>query len=145
MKQKLFNITVYSMLAYSIVNAVYVALPPEYQALIPQYNELLALVTGGSTLLLGSGGLAVQTYIQRAKIEASGRFNLLADHYVKLADKYDLVDKKYRELVIKSDKIVGELGRINNLLKIELQSKLTNPMIDEGVKKLIEGAIEDDK
>ncbi len=144
MKQKLFNVAIYGMLAYSLLNAGYIALPIEYQEMIPQYNQLVALVSGGATFLIGSGGLAVQSFINKAKHEADSKFNLLANNYLNLEKKYDSIDERYKNIVRASDKVAAEISRSNQLLKAHLEAKLSNPMIDEAVKLLIEGVIKDE-
>lgn len=151
MKQKLFNVTVYAMLAYSMVSAGYIALPAEYQTMIPQYNDLVALVTGASTLLLGSGGLAVQSYLNRAKEQADSKFNLLASNYLSLekryesvVEKYDIMSRKYTDLEKATERNTKAVERNNKLMTAHLESKLTNPMIDSTVEKMIKGVIGDE-
>ncbi len=144
MKQKIFNVVVYSMLAYSIMNAGYIALPVEYQELIPQWNQLVALVSGGSTLLMGLGGLTVQNYLNNAREKADQKFNLLAQNYLNLERKYDVVENTYKSLVKSTDKQTHSIERLISLVKVDLQAKLSNPLIDSEVQKLIEGVIKDE-
>lgn len=131
MKTKLFNITVYAMLGWSIVSAVYVALPVEYQAMIPQFNWLTAVVSGGSTLLLGSGGLAVQAWLSKARTTSDAKYNLLAEKFLTLTQKYDEIKTAYTQ-------VVASVNENNKLLKIDLNTKLSNPLIDETARNMIE-------
>jgi len=144
MKQKIFNVVVYSMLAYTMLNAGYITLPVEYQEMIPQWNQLVAIVSGGSTFLLGMGGLTVQSYLNNAKHEADSKFNLLAQNYLNLEKKYDGLDTRYNSIVKAVEKQTHSIERTNKLLTAELQAKLSNPMIDEQVKLIIEGVIKDE-
>jgi hypothetical protein len=144
MKQKLFNVVVYGLLAFSVVNAGYLALPVELQDMIPQYNDLMAIVMGGSTSLLALGGLKVQDYMNRAKTEADSKFNLLAQNYLNLERKYDVIENSYKILKNAQDLTTKAVERNNELLKVDLQAKLSNPMIDAKVEELIKGVIDDE-
>lgn len=141
MKQKLFNVVVYGLLAFSLVNAGYLALPVELQDMIPQYNDIMAVVLGGSTSLMALGGLKVQDYMNRAKTQADDKFNLLAQNYLNLERKYDVVDTSYRLLKQSQDNLIKAVERNNELLTVDLKAKLSNPMIDAEVEKLINGVI----
>jgi hypothetical protein len=138
MKTKIFNIVVYTMLSWSMLSAGYLALPVEYQEMIPQMNWLMAVVGGGSTLLLGSGGLAVNAYINKARIESNAKYNLLGNEFLKLADNYK--EMKDEVTLLRSDMAIN-----NKLLKIDLKTKLSNPLIDEAAKALVEGAIHEEE
>lgn len=141
MKSKLFNVVVYGMLGYSMLNGVYFALPVELQEMIPQYNAMVAAVGGVSGALFGFGGLKVQEYLNRAKTQADEKFNLLAQNYLNLERKYDVMEKAYKLVEQAQNKTTLATERNNKLLEIDLQAKLSNPMIDEQVKALIEGVL----
>ena len=144
MKKKLFNVVVYGLLAFAIVNASYLALPPELQAMIPQYNDLVAIVMGGSTALMSFGGLKVQEYLNSAKTESSEKFNVLAENYLALEKKYNVIENSYKIMKAAQDLTTKAVERNNQLLEVDLQAKLSNPMIDEEVKKLIESVIDNE-
>lgn len=90
LKNALFNVLVYSMLAWSILSATYVSLPPEYQALIPQFNWLTALISGGATGVVGIAGLTFKAFIGNAKIESDKKYQTLVKEYLELANAYKL-------------------------------------------------------
>lgn len=144
MKQKLFNVVVYGMLTFSLINGVYVALPPEVQALIPQYNDLVAMVSGGASALIGLGGLKVQDYLNRAKIESETKFNLLAQNYLNLERKYDVNTEAVNRQTKAIELLTREQQRTNKLIEVDLQAKLSNPMIDEQIKVLIEDVMKNE-
>ncbi len=144
MKRKIFNVVVYGMLFATMVQAGYVALPVELQEMIPFYNQAVALIGGGFTLIMGLGGLTVQNYLNKAKDEADSKFNLLAQNYLNLERKYDVVNTNYQALAKATDKQTHSIERLTSLVKVDLQSKLSNPMIDSEVQKLIEGVIKDE-
>lgn len=144
MKQKLFNAVVYGMLTFSLINGIYVALPPEVQALIPQYNDLVAMVSGGASALMGFGGLMVREYINKAKAEADAKFNLLAQNYLNLERKYDVNTEAVNRNTKAIELFTQTQQRTNKLIKVDLEAKLSNPMIDDKVKTLIEDVMKDE-
>lgn len=137
----LFNVVVYLMLAWSILCAVYTALPAEYQSMLPWMNWLTALISGGSTLLLGSGGVAVQSFLAKAKTASNEKYALLTGKFLTLTDNYAALEEKYTAIENKYNEVVSSIGENNKLLKIDLKAKLSNPLIDATVKNLIEGAL----
>ena len=143
MKQKLFKITVYGLLTYSLVNGAYLALPVEIQEMIPQYNNLVALIGGGASALLGLGGLKVEDYVSKAKTESTQKYNLLATHYIELTKKFEQVAGNYVKIEKGQAELKKEIQVNNKLLKIDLQAKLSNPMIDAQIEKLIEEALDE--
>lgn len=138
MKAKIFNVVVYSMLGWSILSAVYLALPVEYQEMLPQMNWLTAVISGGSTALLGSGGLAVQSFMTKAKVTADTKYVDIASKFLKLVDEYKALEAKYND-------VVKAIEENNTLLKVELKTKLDNPLITETSRQAIEGVLYGDK
>ena len=138
MKTKIFNVLVYTMLGWSVLSAVYLALPVEYQAMIPEFNWLTALISGGSTGLLGTGALAVQSFLNKAKATSNDTFTLLKDNYTEIVNEYKI-------LKIQLEEVKSTFEYNNELLRAELKAKLSNPLIDEEVKSLLEQVIINDK
>ena len=138
MKKTLFNIVIYSMLGWSTISAVYLALPIEYQAMIPEFNWLTALISGGSTALLGTGALTVQTFLTKAKATSNETFSMLKANYSEIVNEYRILKAQYSELK-------STLEYNSTLLRAELKAKLSNPLIDEEVKALLEQVITNDQ
>lgn len=141
LKNALFNVLVYSMLAWSILSAAYVSLPPEYQALIPQFNWLTALISGGATGVVGIAGLTFKAFIGNAKIESDKKYQTLVKEYLELANAYKLVRDEVTSVKLELNTTNINLGEMIDLVKIDLQAKLSNPLIDQKVKELIEGVL----
>ena len=144
MKQKLFNVVVYGMLAFSLINTGYLALPPEVQAMIPQYNDMVAIIGGASSGLFALGGMTVQSYINRAKEQADAKFQLLAQNYLNIERKYDVNTESVNKQTKAIELLTREQQRTNKLIEVDLQAKLSNPMIDEQIKTLIEDVMKDE-
>ena len=138
MKTKIFNVLVYTMLGWSVLSAVYLALPVEYQSMIPEFNWLTALISGGSTGLLGTGALAVQSFLNKAKATSNDTFTLLKDNYTEIVNEYKILKVQYTELQ-------QTLAYNNELLKTELKTKLSNPMITAEAEQLIKQVITNDQ
>ena len=138
MKKTLFNIVIYSMLGWSTISAVYLALPIEYQAMIPEFNWLTALISGGSTALLGTGALTVQTFLTKAKATSNETFSMLKANYSEIVNEYRILKAQYEELKT-------TVAYNNELLKVELKTKLTNPMTTDTAAELIKQVITNDQ
>jgi len=140
-KKVLFDIVVYSMLVWTILSAGYVSLPPEYQALIPQFNWLTALISGGTTGVLGLAGVTLKAYLSKAQVESDSKFKLLAGEYLQVVEQYKLMQG---ELTATKTELVANneiVAKMIELLKVDLSAKLSNPLIDAKVKELIAGVI----
>jgi len=138
MKKKLLNIAIYVLLGWSMLSAGYLALPVEYQEMLPQMNWLTAVVSGGSTFLLGSGGLALQRMLNKTNKDYTTKYIQLGQEFLNLKGKYD-------ELGVKVDGLESTNKELVKLLKIQLKTKLDNPMLADKSRALIEGAIYEEK
>ena len=134
MKKKLLNVAIYTLLGWSMLSAGYLALPLEYQEMLPQMNWLTAVVSGGSTFLLGSGGLALQRLLHKSSKDYT-------DKYIELGQEFLTLKKEYGDLGNKVNELESTNKELVKLLKIDLQSKLDNPMLTDKARALIEGAI----
>ena len=61
LRKVLFNFITIGMLAYTMFALIYSVLPEQYQ--LEQFNTLTALVSGGSTGLIGSAGLLIKSLL----------------------------------------------------------------------------------
>jgi hypothetical protein len=142
MKEKIFNIVVYGMLTYTVAVAGYGALPAEYQNMIP-FNWVTALVSGGTTGLLGTAGLVMKSYLDKAKVEANNKFNLLAKSYEQVVNAYQTVNSELKDIKNQFSMTREELNITRKLIETDLRAKLSNVLIDEEVRKLIEGVLDE--
>ena len=138
MKQKIFNIIVYTSLFWAILSAIYVSLPIEYQAMLPFMNEGTAIVGGITTLFTGTGGLAVQHFLHKTKTYNQDLNKALVDKVLFIIDEYKIMEDKFEELKKSTDKT-------NSLIGASLRTKLDNPMLTDTARELIEGVTNDKK
>lgn len=160
MKSKLLNIVSYSLIGYS-VGAAFMGTVPELQALIPQFTTQLAVWTGIPASTMGAIGLSVQSYINSARktdltmnqgvVGGLDKVFKKVDEVIEkqdkvitnLSSKYDGLERKYDDLKTEYKALTGSLNTLVKLVRVDLEAKLSNPLIDEEVKKLIEGALDE--
>ena len=139
--RKLFNFISIIMLLWTIIAGVYLAMPQEYRELIPEFNWLTALVSGGSTGILGSTMLILNSYLKRNKDSVDSKYLDLANRFLALNEKYNTLSADVVNNTI-IQKETNELIKKNTeLLSIDLESKLSNPLIEDFIKEKIGGAL----
>lgn len=139
--RKLFNFISIIMLLWTIIAGVYLAMPQEYRELIPEFNWLTALVSGGSTGILGSTMLILNSYLKRNKDSVDSKYLDLANKFLTLNQKYNTLSADVVNNTI-IQKETNELIKKNTeLLSIDLESKLSNPLIEDFIKEKIGGVL----
>lgn len=145
--RKLLKLISIVMLLWTVISGVYMALPLEYKELIPQFNWLTALVSGGSTGILGSTILFVESQLVKSENKNDTRYIELAKKFLELTDKYNDLENAVQTSTIKNESKINDVIQVidknNKLLEVDLNSKLSNPLIDEKVKEMIEGVLRD--
>ena len=139
MIRKLFNLISIVMLLWTIVAGAYLALPQEYKDLIPEFNWLTALVSGGSTGILGSTMLIMNAYLKKNQNNVDSKYLDLANRFLALNEKYTLLEDKVTANTKSQVETNELLKKTNNLISIDLESKLSNPMVEDFVKEKIRG------
>lgn len=135
----IFNFISIIMLLWTIISGAYMALPAEYKALIPQFNWLTALVSGGSTGILGATMLIVDGYLRKNKADVDTKYFDLAKKFLELNEKYTALENKVNsntEAQLETNEL---LKKTNNLISIDLESKLSNPLVEDFIKEKIRG------
>lgn len=139
--RKLFNFISIIMLLWTIIAGVYLAMPQEYRELIPEFNWLTALVSGGSTGVLGLTMLILNSYLKRNKDSVDSKYLDLANKFLTLNQKYNTLSADVINNTI-IQKETNELIKKNTeLLSIDLESKLSNPLIEDFIKEKIGGVL----
>lgn len=137
--RKLFNLISIVMLLWTIIAGAYLALPQEYKDLIPEFNWLTALVSGGSTGILGSTMLLVNNFMKKNQNNVDSKYLDLANRFLALNEKYTLLEEKVTTNTKSQVETNELLKKTNNLISIDLESKLSNPMVEDFVKEKIRG------
>lgn len=140
--RKLFAIISYGLLLLSLINTIFLNLPPELQErllLTPEIAWLLAIVSGG----VGSGGLAVLEVLKGFEKRNDTKVNMLIENH--LSDKKEQKETNQRITALEktNDQLLKAINRLINLQEVDLQSKLSNPFIEKKVKELIEGELDE--
>ena len=139
MIRKLFNLISIVMLLWTILAGAYLALPQEYKDLIPEFNWLTALVSGGSTGILGSTMLIVNSFLKKNQNSVDSKYLDLANRFLALNEKYTQLEDKVTTNTKSQVETNELLKKTNNLISIDLESKLSNPIIEDFVKEKIRG------
>lgn len=137
--RKLFNLISIIMLLWTIISGAYLALPQEYKDLIPQFNWLTALVSGGSTGILGTTILLVDSYMKKNKADVDTKYFDLAKKFLEINEKYSNLEKKVEISTAETMKSNDLIAKTNRLLEIDLESKLSNPLVENFIKEKIRG------
>ena len=141
----IFNFISIVMLLWTIISGAYLALPQEYKDLIPQFNWLTALISGGSTGILGSTMLIVDIFLKKNKSEVDTKYFDLAKQFITINEKYQALENKVEKATTETRKNNELISENNRLLKIDLESKLSNPLVEEFIKEKIRGEVSGQK
>ena len=139
----IFNVFVYANLLFAMAVLGYQQLPTEYQFL----NELgldFVVLTGGTTSLIGIAGLYVKSVITQNTLANEQTTGLVAEKFLSLKDEYVSIKANEKVIITNQEEIKTLLKRNNELKEVELNARLSNPLVDEKVKALIEGVLNEE-
>jgi len=137
MKKKLFNALTYTLLGVSLLSMAYV-LVPEFQELVPDLGVPTAVIVAIGTFFMSGGYVLVSAFIKKEQNKFDNLSNILAEKFLEMANHYKELTKKLEE----NDRTNKELVKLE---KIQLKTKLDNPLITKSAKELIEGVLDDKK
>lgn len=137
--RKIFNLISFVMLLWTIISGIYLALPVEYKELIPEFNWLTALVSGGSTGVLGGSILIIDKYLKKNQADVDTKYLDLATKFLSIYDKYIVLENKVEASINIQNNTNELLEKTNRLISIDLQSKLSNPLVENFIKERIRG------
>lgn len=154
--KKLLNIFIGINFAWVGINAIYFGLIPEHiRVMLPEYNWLTALVSGGATGFFGSAAIYVKSLLSKERKDTSEIvekqnniiFSLL-DAITSLEEKVLKADKKIdtnnlevNKINIHYGELIKQIKRLIKLQEVDLASKLTNPLLDEDKAEEIRGVL----
>lgn len=116
-------------------------------------QQVSSYITSGGLATLGGFGIVLNDYVNRKQRESRLLVNTTLEKFLTLQENYEkletkLLDAKKEIIALKSETtnqlylVSTELARFNQLIEIDLQAKLSNPLIDTKVQELIKGALE---
>lgn len=150
MSKKLLKIISVALLVYPLAASIWQVLPEDVTTLIPNYTELIALVSGSASGILGAGGLLVTSYVDSSKKDSYDIFDGLYKAYTLLAEKTDnsvkTTNDNTQEIAqLKNDFVTIKTNQeeLIALEKANLELKLSNPLIDEKTKEIYEKMLGD--
>lgn len=146
-KKILFNVIVYSMLAYTVFAGVHSVLPTEYQ--IEGFSNISALLSGGGTGLLGTAGIYIKSLLAKSGVETDDKIAKVMTGFVDLTFSVKKLSEEVKDLQAATIKATNEqvekLERSVKLLETDLQAKLSNALISKEVKERIQKAINNEE
>ena len=145
MKKKILNLVTFAMIGWGAISAIYLALPLEIKELLPNMNWVTAVVSGGSTTLLGSASLYIQNYINRFKTSSNSTLQSLYETLSNNKVEYENIIKSNLEIKEAYQEMTTAFIENTKLLKISLETKLDNPLLTEASRELIEGVLNEEE
>ena len=133
MKKKLFNVVAFTMLGVSMVSMAYVIMP-EFQEVLPDLGIVNATVAAIGSFLTGGGYVLMTTFINKKQKQFNESTQIMADKFIEITNDYKAMKESADANSTKIDELI-------KLTKIELNTKLSNPMTTDTVRELIEGAL----
>lgn len=159
MRNKILNILIIVGYSWLSIALLYSQLPLEYQELVPFINKDFLIFSGATTGAIS----AVIQYLKHVMNQNSEtnlksllKFdNLLIEQAKKIKEQGFQIDNLSRIVEqltrvkekenVKQDEIINLLKESNTYAKLELQSRITNPLIDKEIKEQIEKVLEDEE
>ena len=148
MKKVIYSIIQYGTLLVLMLSLGYMALPIEYQEMIPFYNDITAIVTG----LSGGSIFGVMTWVDNklnnAEQKTNDKVNDVALSQVKIVDllgkllsRIDTLETKEEDKAHVTNDLKNELTVVKELLYLDLNTKASSPLIEKHSKELIKQQI----
>ena len=142
-KEKALRAISVGLIIYPILAVIWKSLPEDITSLIPQYTDYIALVTGGSSAVLGTAGLQLSTVMSSSKIANLEIFNGLNDSYNLLGVTVDKntneianLKNEFIEIKNNQERIESNQQEIITLLKANIEIKLSNPLIKDKAEEI---------
>ncbi len=144
MKEKIIKIVSLVAVGYSVVSVGYTMLPPEVLNVLPQVNEAIAWVSGGSSGLLGLGLIYVDSKLKKNTQVNDEKVNAVASNFIELTKSYKEVKGELSNLKGAYVELKDELVRVRKVNEASLQVKLSNKFIDEKAREIAERVLSDE-
>ena len=119
-------------------------------------QQITHYITSGGLAITGGVGIAVNELLNKKLKESRDITNLTLDKFLTLTDEYKALKNETNairnDIVLFKENVSNEIFNLTNdikslvgLTRVELETKLSNPLIDKTTKELIERALNDGK
>lgn len=119
-------------------------------------QQITHYITSGGMALLGGLGIGINEFLNKKLKESRELTNSLLEKFLTLTEQYktlekDLVNTKKEISLLRSDLsnelefLTVKFSEFNDLIRADLNTKLSNPLIDRKAKELIERALGNEK
>lgn len=145
MKEKIIKIVSLVAVGYSVVSIGYTALPPEVLDMLPQVNEVMAWVTGGSSGIVGMALMYVDSKIKKNTEVNDEKVKAVTDNFITLIHSYKEVKGELSNLKGAYGELKDEVKRNTELQRAALEVKLSNKFIDTEAREIAERVLANEK
>ena len=115
-------------------------------------QQITHYITSGGLAIVGGGGVLINELLNNKLNEARKQTNLVLEKFLTLYEKYEVIEKTIKNLDINSTNRIQELKNeiytqkietqeLVKLVKVDLETKLSNTLIDIKTKELINKAL----
>ena len=115
-------------------------------------QQITHYITSGGLALTGGFGIALNEFLNKKLNESRAITNLTLEKFLTLADEYKVVKGELvntrKDLNVFKQEVNNQVFALTNdiknlvvLTRVELETKLSNPLIDKTTKELIERAL----
>ena len=147
----------YTWLTFALVYEF--AIPIEYKSKIPLLNNFMLLYSGTFTGVISSALLYMKNFTNNSQKLNITQFMTIREEFSEVFNKIDKLDSvvvkqntninRFNELKeqenIKLDESIKLQKETNKLLKLELESRITNPLIDKDIKNKIKAVLNNEE
>lgn len=147
----------YTWLTFALVYEF--AIPIEFKNKIPELNNFMILYSGAFTGVISSALLYMKNFTNNSQKLNITQFMTIRDEFSEVFNKIDKLDSvvvkqntninRFNELKeqenIKLDESIKLQKETNKLLKLELESRITNPLIDKDIKNKIKAVLNNEE
>ena len=145
MKEKIIKIVSLVAVGYSVASIGYTALPPEVLDMLPQVNEVMAWVTGGSSGIVGMALMYVDSKIKKNTEVNDEKVKAVTDNFITLTHSYKEVKGELSNLKGAYGELKDEVKRNTELQRAALEVKLSNKFIDTEAREIAERVLANEK
>ena len=147
----------YTWLTFALVYEF--AIPIEFKNKIPVLNNFMLLYSGAFTGVISSALLYMKNFANNSQKLNITQFMTIREEFSEVFNKIDKLDSvvvkqntninRFNELKeqenIKLDESIKLQKETNKLLKLELESRITNPLIDKDIKNKIKAVLNNEE
>lgn len=144
MKRKLFSLFSYILFILTGLSALYMALP-QLQALLPGLSKYVVIVTGVTSSIIGSGALAVQSFIVKSETRNKTETNTLISHINDLTERINDVLSDNTDLKDDLKRLSDKVEHNTEINIAHAKAKINNVSIANESRRILDEVLKNEK